>query len=367
MLTVNFAVMDKLVDDDYLTWSEFQGFILYNYTKKCEFEQHWIPETLSARGTIFDLQTGKVVARAFDKFFNVNQRDETKVENLPKYGPIVSHKEDGSLGIGFPYRGGYRIATRGSFYSDQAIEANQMLNAEELYDMTEWPTDWTPLFEIIYPENRIITDYGQERKLVLIAARNIHTDEFMEPTQLIEYATKCGFTTPTFIMSDNDFGGHTVARLLELQATLPGDNEGYVARWGQLLVKFKGDRYMELARFKANLGPLAIWEAIRNKTITQLMEKCPDEFHGDMLEIFNKLTEQYDRIRRHCESRAFEIGVIGVDTKEHSVVKSSIHAIQNEPKTIQPILYAIMRGISYEAYIWKMLRPDNNLYKEIVL
>jgi hypothetical protein len=74
---------------------------------------------------------------------------------------------DGSLGILFYYRGEWVVTTRGSFTSDQAIRAKKILDEKYNLDLFNWKH--TYLFEIIYPENRIVVRYDYE-DLIFISA-----------------------------------------------------------------------------------------------------------------------------------------------------------------------------------------------------
>ncbi|HRF99146.1 MAG TPA: hypothetical protein PLZ51_28235, partial [Aggregatilineales bacterium] len=74
-------------------------------------------------------------------------------------------KMDGSLGILYRWQGAYYIATRGNFDSDQAIWATIFLRTH--YDLHNLADEYTLLFEIIYPDNRIVVNYGQRQDLVL--------------------------------------------------------------------------------------------------------------------------------------------------------------------------------------------------------
>jgi RNA ligase len=79
----------------------------------------------------------------------------------------VTRKEDGSLGIGWKYNGQYGIATRGSFTSDQAKHATAKIDAEvrQWIDWTE-DTNSSVIYEIVYPENRIVLDYKGRDELI---------------------------------------------------------------------------------------------------------------------------------------------------------------------------------------------------------
>ena len=92
----------------------------------------------------------------------------------------VTAKLDGSLGIAYTHpEGDVRLATRGSLASGQAIEATRIWH--EKYRHVAIPEGVTPLFEIIYPDNRIVLDYGEMRDLVLIALIDTETGADIDP------------------------------------------------------------------------------------------------------------------------------------------------------------------------------------------
>lgn len=114
---------------------------IYNYTAKTQYERVWNETTMTCRGLIADAD-GYIVSRPFQKFFNWDE-----LERLPDEPFEVYEKLDGSLGILYWLDDKPYIATRGSFDSEQAIEANKML-AE--IDPSVFDRNCTYLFEIIY-------------------------------------------------------------------------------------------------------------------------------------------------------------------------------------------------------------------------
>jgi len=141
---------------------------LYNYTAKTQHEGHWDNITRACRGLILG-HGGQIVARPWPKFLNLSQHES---HEIPAGLPRVSEKMDGSLGVGYRVGSEVRIATRGSFTSDQAIWANEWLHAH--YPDLEVPDGLTPLWEIIYPENRIVVHYHYSG-LVLLGATHIRS------------------------------------------------------------------------------------------------------------------------------------------------------------------------------------------------
>lgn len=75
----------------------------FNFTRKAFFNKRWNELTCKARGLFVNTKTGEVVARGYEKFFNVNERRETGIEHLmSKFKDkkiTMYNKENGFLGI----------------------------------------------------------------------------------------------------------------------------------------------------------------------------------------------------------------------------------------------------------------------------
>lgn len=115
--------------------------IIWNYSQATQYEGKWDEITLQCRGLVTD-DKGNVVARPFKKFFNMEEGKHTPTKEFEVY-----EKMDGSLIIIFWYDGGWVVASRGSFTSEQAIKGRELLDK---YDLDELDKDKTYCFEIIY-------------------------------------------------------------------------------------------------------------------------------------------------------------------------------------------------------------------------
>ena len=74
----------------------------FNFTKEAFYNHIWDQMTTKARGIFIDTEKNKIVARSYDKFFQVNERKETKieeVENTISYPVTFYVKYNGFLGI----------------------------------------------------------------------------------------------------------------------------------------------------------------------------------------------------------------------------------------------------------------------------
>jgi RNA ligase len=114
---------------------------IWNYSEKVQYENLWDETLLMCRGLVTNNE-GNIVAKPFDKFFNI---EEGKYEPTEKFE--VWEKMDGSLLIVFWYEGKWIVATRGSFTSDQAIKGIELLKK---YNTDIMFRHLTYCFEIIY-------------------------------------------------------------------------------------------------------------------------------------------------------------------------------------------------------------------------
>lgn len=74
----------------------------FNFTDRAFFDRVWNTQTIRARGLYIDTVKGNVVARGYEKFFNVNERPETKFDELQRRlcFPVTAYvKENGFLGM----------------------------------------------------------------------------------------------------------------------------------------------------------------------------------------------------------------------------------------------------------------------------
>ena len=187
-------VRDKYTDwsnHGYVTVNEHDGLLIFNYNAMAQYEGAWNFFELVSRGLVIDAKTGEIIARGFDKFFNWFEGGRVATGNIVS----ITEKVDGSLGILYRHHSQYRITTRGSLTSSQGIWATQFLNAN--YDLSGLDEQYTLLFEIIYPDNRIVVDYGDREDLVLLAVRNRHTGDYLPFfPNVYELGNHYGFSLP---------------------------------------------------------------------------------------------------------------------------------------------------------------------------
>lgn len=327
--------------------------VLYNYTDHCTYEKAWDEVTLNARGTVYEIATGKVIARAFPKFFNYGELSEDKKkEVLESQDFEVYEKMDGSLGIVYFYDGEWRVNTRGSFTSDQAVKGKEMLDNLVTKKL---PKNETYLVEIIYPENKIIVDYGKQETLTLLAVYDQEGNEIkLKYYDFLAFEQR-GFTTPLI----HKF--NTIQELMNHLKTLDHTEEGYVVRLKDgYRVKFKSEEYLALARIMSNMSPLTFWSKMENGKIDrQFLEQLPEEFREECDKIADKLEAQHFTKKTLYNSQFLGLDIEGKERKE-------VAFLCKKYQLNLPVMFALLDGKeeTVDKIIMKEIKPVGNILKE---
>lgn len=344
---------------------------LLNYTEAAQWDSAWTPVTLACRGLIYDAQRGDVVARPFGKFFNYGQPGAAEI-----VGPVeVTDKLDGSLGILYWLPDGTAaVATRGSFTSDQAVHATGVYL--DRYDGRWSPEpDITYLFEIIYPENRIVCDYGATDDLFLLAR--------------VETAT--GRSLPMAEAND-DWPGPTAevfpyASLPDALAAEPRPGaEGFVVHGldsGQR-VKIKQEDYVRLHRIITGVSTVNLWraatigdlvgrgytakqaaaaascsvgeaEGIGDGWLDAVLEDVPDEFYGWAKNVLTDLSREVEE--RHAYWRALYTAM-NLDRFADRKTQAATILADDQAKACSGVMFSLLDGRDVWGTAWKLARPD---------
>jgi RNA ligase len=267
---------------------------VYTYTDACAFANAWDEFTRNSRGHIYHVETGECVAWAFPKFFNLGENAESQPEKFPWEGPYeVMEKLDGWLGVLYRDEGKFKVSTRGSFHSSGSVWATQAIRD---LDFGCLPEDATLCFEILTPEQRIILDYGDERKLVILAGFNRFTGEEYPRDEVENWARQIGL--PMVPLLEPMSLEELKIRQRELEKV-----EGFVIRFPDgRRVKVKTDWYLGLARIMANLTPIGVWESLSGGMVPEsYLMKIPEELRGLAEKYRDTLESQYRRVQDRIE------------------------------------------------------------------
>jgi len=340
---VDWKVLQTYIDNSLIVANKHPEYDIWilNYSPKVQSKKFWDEYTLSARGLVIDAE-GNIIARPYQKFMNYEEHEPADIDMSQEYE--IFEKVDGSLIILFYYeaRMQWIIATRGSFISEQAVEAQKMFN----YSIQEkMNAKYTYLFEVIYPENRIVVDYGNRRELVLLGKMNTLTGEECPYEYLVEKYSKY-FT----IVKRIDVA---VNNLLELKKLEDENKEGFVVRFKNgFRVKVKFGEYVRLHGILTNVSNLTVWEhLLNNYNFDDLLDRVPDEFYDWLKRVVASLQSNFNEIERKAlKDFVIIYHVNGVNDRKGFAME----ALKSDYRAI---LFKLYDKKPYDEIIWKMIRP----------
>lgn len=351
---------------------------ILDYAPRAQYKGHWTPETRLCRGLVVRgsepaREGNVVVARPFAKFFNATEHlaGQHGLAALPLHEPVtVTAKMDGSLGI--CYRkpdGSLAIATRGSFQSDQARWASNYF--AQHFATVELDDDATYLFEIIYPQNRIVVDYGGFEGLVLLAVIDKATGKDRPlptnwPGPVVEHFDFTSFDDVLDTVEHADVAEQRTG-------------EGFVVRFaGGLRVKVKYAEYVRLHRILTNVNARDIWQyagldALRDdysiervaktlfmdpaetaalaghRALDNLLDNVPDEFYDWVSSLLSTFDRQVQELTEQAQAR--------YDARPGGDTRAVIDYINAQPKLMRSILFAMHNGKPFTDQLWRAIQP----------
>jgi RNA ligase len=309
---------------------------IWNYTEKVQYNGLWDEITLSCRGLVTD-NLGNIVARPFKKFFNLEEGKHTPTQDFE-----VFEKMDGSMGIIFKYSGETIFATRGSFISEQSKWMSEFATTYNYQDIIV--DGFTYLFEIIYENNRIVVDYGNQERLVLLGIINTETGEELPYNDI--------YSDGWDIVQRYD----GIKDYSNLKNLVEDNHEGFVIRFSNGdRMKIKGEEYIRLHRIMTNLSTTSIWDVLSNGgNMENLLINVPDEFYNKIKEyedelkfMFNSLSNDYWIHFRDIQNLMEKVG---------GDRKNFAHAAKQYQ--YPSLLFGLLDGKDVSPIIWKIIKPE---------
>jgi RNA ligase len=342
---IDWNVLNTYIDNNLIIANkhpEYEIWIL-NYSPKVQSKNFWDDYTLSCRGLVIDVN-GNILARPFQKFKNYEQYDPSEFDWSEEFD--VFEKMDGSMIILFYYKPRmlWIVASRGSFISEQALEAKKMIDVN-IYDKLN--NELTYLFEVIYPENRIVVDYGKRYELVMLAA--IASESGVEvpyETVLLTYS-KYFTVVPKLNLK-------TFTELRELIRKGEDNKEGMVIRFVKsgIRVKMKHQEYCRLHVILTNVSNLTVWEHLMNNyNFDELLDRVPDEFYDWLKKTVNVLRSDFNEIERLALKEFVRVYHI------NNIIERKEFANEALKSDYRSILFKLYDKRQYDEIIWKLIRP----------
>lgn len=205
----NSSIADTIIalrSNKYIQEKKFGNISSFNFTNKAFYDKVWDEQTTKARGLYLDTMKGKVAARAYDKFFNINERPETKFDML-QYKlqfPVTAYvKENGFLGIVSynEYEDDLFIASKSTIDSQFAQWFKEMLyekiSTENIEKMKEFIKEHNVsfVFECVDMKNDPhIIEYPNSELFLLDIVQNDMNFTKYEYDTMVDIANQFGIT-----------------------------------------------------------------------------------------------------------------------------------------------------------------------------
>lgn len=332
---IDFSVLDEYHKNKLLKKQKHPKYDLYiwNYSEIVQYSRKWDSITRLCRGLITD-KDGNIIARSFEKFFNYEEQDIKEATNFR-----IFDKADGSMGILFYYNNEWIFTSRGSFDSEQAIKGYSMIPSD-LYDKLDKKLSY--IFEIIYPENRIVVNYGPKECLLYITSfridgTEVNMTDFMKNNN-IEIVEEYTHLYPDKINFD------------DLKKTEIDNKEGYVIMVNDTRIKIKFSTYLKLSKMKSNVNVKNIYMLTKTgTTFENILEGIPDENHEWCDKVYKEIFSECDYYRNLLIELYNSIYIENMSKKDFVYKCSTIDPIY------KPFLFKMFDGKSIDTSLFELV------------
>lgn len=203
------SVADTIMDlrnSKFVQEKQYGNISSFNFTRTAFEDRVWNDLTIRARGLYINIPKQKVVARAYDKFFRVNERPETKMDILQyklQFPATAYVKENGFLGL-VSYNeetDDLFITTKSSPDGDYAMWFKNLLGAklsrDQLKRMKELAQelDSTFVFECVdMVHDPHVIEYPESELFLLDIVKNDMKFQKQPYEQIVQYAAEISVT-----------------------------------------------------------------------------------------------------------------------------------------------------------------------------
>jgi hypothetical protein len=288
---------------------------------------YWNDVSIDCRGLILN-GDGYLIERPFPKFWTFRQYlssstvllSENIIQTIPDCPFKILEKVDGTMVTLYWIDNEPYFATQRSFSNPKVLIAKEILHEKYAHLLPKLDKKCTYVFEALYPETKVLIDYGERRDLVLLSVINKETGENL-PIENRGFPT-CKDYTQEY--------GH-IKRLDELANINLPNQEGFVILYETgLRIKVKFPWYQKvhsllddmfynakqmsikqrevLKILNGHIGEvtgLMVWEALRRKQtpLQSLREKLTTLHFMNGIEYWlNQESKEFTAAYKQCES-----------------------------------------------------------------
>lgn len=304
------------------------------------------------RSVVIDIEKECIVLCPFSKFFNINELEETSVENIQKRIKNAncvefSDKLDGSMQSARWYEN--QIVVAGS----QAINPDNSWRLEDGYRMIyelsgykkmlqEFP-NFTFVFEYISLRDAHVVKYTKDQEgLYLIGIRDINTGVELPYDTIMNIANEHNIPTTKVFNKTLD------QVMIELDDKSSDEAEGFVINIDGYKVKVKYNDYVHIHKALSKLSSInLIIRSIADGQYDDLLSKLPFAYHDDVKKVASIV---FDYIRKTENT----INEYYNSAPKENIKEFMIYISENVPKCYQGYCRA-----KYYGYDINVIKSNN--------
>ena len=255
------------------------------------------------RSIVIDVVNDCIILSPFSKFFNINELEETSLENIQKridHANTIefSDKLDGSMQSARWYNN--KIIMAGSQAINPANswrlqDGYRMLNENPRYkEMLKKNPNFTFIFEYISLKDAHVVKYTKEQEgLYLIGIRNVLDGRECNYKSVIDIANK--FNIPTTKLFDK-----TLEQVMsELDDKSSDEAEGFVINIDGYKVKLKYNDYVHIHKALSKLSSVnLIIRSIADDKYDDLLSKLPVAYHEQVKKVAAIVVDYINRTEK---------------------------------------------------------------------
>ena len=246
----------------------------FNFTRKVFEKGKWDKETVKARGLFIDTEKNKIVARGYEKFFNINEQETSKLFNLKRlfnntfdidkevnevlgvnYNVVAYRKYNGFLGILSYYNDSLQFHSKSTNVGEHTSYFINLFYKQYTPEQVEKITDYlkqndvSMTYEVIDLKNDPhIIDEKQSRIVLLDIINNTIEFHKLPYNKFVEVCKNFGLTESEYKQVYTTF--NTYRQLTEFYSEHKDANnfndtdiEGVVIESGTFMAKLKFNYY----------------------------------------------------------------------------------------------------------------------------
>jgi hypothetical protein len=307
------------------------------------------------RALILRKDTWEVMARSFDRFYNLNEGVENTSEKLfaamANNKSYIETKLDGSI-ISFYHDGqNWCQSTRKLAFAEGKVVTGRVFSSlfeiaakkTDLYNvLSEEMKAYTYIFELTSPENRVVTRYSDTR-ITLIGGRHNASGKELTKDELDSFASLAKIDRP------KTYQCSSAEELLALVSSFPVLDEGVVIRvefddgtvWR---VKCKNPKYVSISHMRENgsISAKNVLNIVMANEQTEYLSYFPEDtryftYVSDIYkELIARINEIYEKHKSIVVQKDFAIAIMAENG--YSIEKGILFSIRKSGKSTEELL-----------------------------